>query len=354
MASTENLMDLTNQSVFSSDMDYTTNETIWDDKIDISIPYAVAFPIVCILTVVGNLGTIYAFWKVPELWGKPSEMLILNLSFADLVIGTLYAPLYAPTYITPGHWPSGEITCRIAVFGAVFGSVAGNFTLAAISLDRFLLVLKDYPQYMKIQTKRRILMSIGIIWSIAAVLRTTEIAFWDVAKTLDKNAAIIDYNEFCLSPPRRVNLYAMTVAITGVYLPAILVCVLSTSFFHMLRRRLKISWSMRAESQMSTTVGPQKSTQEAMARQQRKQYIKPAVVLSVLVSAMLLCMLPYYSYVIVESFCLQCINKDLHYFFLFIVQLNTCLDPILYAMTQRKIQKFYKDCLKKCCIKKKM
>ena len=91
-----------------NDIDYnTSNETSWDNKVEINVAYAVVIPTVCILTIIGNLGTIYAFWKLPELLEKPSEMLILSLSCADLLNGLIVMPSFAPVWITPGYWPFG-------------------------------------------------------------------------------------------------------------------------------------------------------------------------------------------------------------------------------------------------------
>ena len=59
-----------NESFF----DYTANETSLDNKVEIKveikIAYLIVIPIVCILTIIGNLGTIYAFVKLPELMGQ--------------------------------------------------------------------------------------------------------------------------------------------------------------------------------------------------------------------------------------------------------------------------------------------
>ena len=112
---------------------------------------------------------------------------------------------------------------------------------------------------------------------------------------------------------------------------------LSAAFFYLLHKRLTKSWGMRAESHIgkwsksrfssSDSQEPQqeeKSSQRTMSSQQRKQYIKPAMVLLVLVFAMAVCTLPYGLYLIaVEGFCKMCGHNNTLYFFLLFLNLNT-------------------------------
>ena len=338
------------------DIDYTSNETSWDNELEINVAYAVVIPTVCILTIIGNLGTLYAFWKLPELLEKPSEMLILSLSCADLLNGLIVFPSFAPVWITPGYWPFGEIYCRFIVFCGATVIVAGLYTVSAISLDRFLLVFKGYPKYVKIQTDSRIYTVLAVIWLWSITWSAIDITLWDISKTIDESAYLIDYKKDCISPSRRVKSFAGILFLVGMALPVMLVGGLSAAFFYFLHKALTKSWSMRAESQignqLSSSVSSsveQKSAQQVMSSEQRKQYIKPAVVLSVLVSAMAICTLPYGIYVVlVEVYCPQCLDPKTYSSLMFLVFGNAMLDPFLYAMTQRKILRFYKNSINKC------
>ena len=55
--------------------------------IQINIAYAIVVPIIIVIGTVFNLTTILAFWKMPGLRDKPSDLLILNLSVVDLITG---------------------------------------------------------------------------------------------------------------------------------------------------------------------------------------------------------------------------------------------------------------------------
>lgn len=210
-----------------------------DDGIQINIYYAIAFPLISLVTTVFNLTTIVAFIKVPGLRDKPGEFLILNLCCADLLTGAAFIPTASPQYITPGHWPLGEAGCRV-VTSIMNLSIHGSlFALIAISFDRFLMVSVEYPKYVKMQSYRRIYLTIGICWTLAVLTVIIEQALWEWAKTVDETAASIDYKKFCLVPPRRIRWFSLTFFAVLFFLPVVTVFLLSIAFLWQLRKRLK-------------------------------------------------------------------------------------------------------------------
>ena len=199
-------MNKMNESTFNN----TANETSFslDSSFEINVTYAVAISIVCILTIVGNLGTINAFRKLPELLDKPSEMLILSLSCSDLVIGLICIPFVAtPLWFTTGTWPFGETACRAITFCADVFCISSLYTICAIFLDRFLLVYLEYPQYLKVQTKRRIYLYIAFVWLWPTAWAVVELSLWDVFKKIDETASLDDYSKICISPSRRIEAF---------------------------------------------------------------------------------------------------------------------------------------------------
>ena len=151
---------------------------------------------------------------------------------------------------------------------------------------------------------RRIYINIAFVWLWSTTWGVIEISLWDVGKKIiDETASLDDYSKVCISASRRIPAFAGLLFLQGIFLPIILVVGLSGGFFYLLHKRLVTSWSMRAESQIGNHLPSvsssveQQSAQRAMSSEQRKQYIKPAVVLSVLVSAMAICTFPYGVYV---------------------------------------------------------
>lgn len=342
-------------------MENITSTPLIDETIKINLFYAILVAVVCFLTVIGNSATIYAFWKVPGLREKPSEFLILNLSVADLMTGLLAIPLVSPMYITPGNWPLGESGCRFIVFPFNLSIHTSLGLLLAISIDRFLLVYLEYPKYLKIQSQARINFIIACCWGFAALTVVIEQSVWDVAKGLDEVAANINYDRVCLSPPRRLQSFSISFFLGLYFTPVVLVCGFSLAFLCLLRKRLIKNKVRQAPQSTTGTVSSAPShenqpqpDQSATGGSQgesrsrvRNRYIKPALSLIALVFGMAVCMLPYSLYVIIiELFCPKCNNIPVLFNLLFLQFCNACLDPFLYALTQRKIQKLYCSCLK--------
>ena len=334
---------------------------------EVNIPYAVFLPVLVLITVMMNTGTIVAFWKLPRLYENPSELLILNLACSDLLTGLIVLPLASPLYITPNRWPTGEIGCAIWVFFIDISVHGTLFALMTISLDRFLLVYLEYPQYIGKVTRRRIYKVIAVGWIFALLTAIVEMGLWEKAKSLNETAGSIDHTKYCLSPPRRVHTFSLPFFLILYLLPVLSVCGLSVAFLYQLRIRLRrsksssnvpssggTSGSQTIEIVQSASSGnlvsdevasatPRKSVTDVVLR---NRYIKPGVTLVALVSAMAICMLPYCFYVIsIESGCEHCNDLKLIYGLILMQFCNACLDPFIYVLTRKRMRKFYRSCL---------
>ncbi len=315
-----------------------TNET----ESSVNIFFAIFIPGLSLFTVLGNVAIIVAFWKLPALRSKPGELLILNLALVDFSTGLITLPLWSAAYITPWSWPFGENGCRVtAAFNniTVHGSL---FAIMTISVDRVFLVLMEYPKYLKIQSYKRVYTTIAACWIFAISTVIPQQAIWNYAKIIDKTAREINFEKLCLFPPRRLQIYSSTVFLCLYCLPVILLCLLSMAFLWLLHRRLKRNRQIDVHSRRSM-----ESNQQAAVSSQNR-YIKPAISLIAVVSAMAICMLPYCFYVIVIELVDQDRNKPKLLYALLLLQFcNACMDPIFYGMTQRKIRNFYGLCKSK-------
>ncbi len=349
-----------------------TNGTVYPYVVNVG--FAVFIPFLILTATVMNLGTIAAFWKVPILRENPSELLILNLAFADLLTGITVLPLVSPLYIIPNQWPLGEFGCATVVFFMNLSISGSLFALCTISVDRFLLVYMEYPDYIKMITRKRVYRIIAIGWVVALLTVVLELSLWQKAKEVDETAAIINFDVVCLSPARRVQAFALSFFLTLFMLPVLMVLSLSVAFLYHLRRRLekirgnrptisgdKISkqTEITDTDSPSTISGTEMSEDKVGSTKQlssnnrevgiRNRYIKPGMTLVGVVLAMAICMLPFCLYVIIiESGCEHCINPDLLYGLLLMQFCNACIDPFIYVLTRRRIRKFYISVFTKC------
>ena len=370
---------------------------VLDDEVNTG--YAIFLSVLVLITVTMNMGTIVAFWKLPTLYEKPSELLILNLACSDLITGLIVLPLSVPVYVTPNKWPTGEIGCAIFVIFIDISVHGTLFALMTISLDRFLLVYLDYPHYIGKVTRRSVYKIIAVGWIFALLTATLEMSLWEKAKSLDETAGAIDHSKYCLSPPRRVRTFSLCFFLILYLTPVMLVCGLSIAFLYQLRNRLgktkkyksscttssntrdtsisqtfeifqsapgnvipdeaasantDTSGSQTIEMRQSASSGNVSSDEVADTRLRkhvtdkvlRNRYIKPGVTLVGLVSSMGVCMLPYSFYVIIiESGCEHCSDPKLLYGLLLMQFCNACLDPFIYVLTRKRMRTFYRSYL---------
>ena len=334
-------------------MESTTNNSHQDQTtqiVSISVAYAAIYPPAMLLTIVANFATIYAFIKERGLREKPSDLLVLSLAGADMLLDTVILPLNAPNFIL-SHWPFGETLCKVLTCLSITCTEAGYMIMVAISYDRLLLISIPYPSYVRRQTQRRIYFYIGLCWFNANLLGLLELSLWDYSKGMSQAAAVIDFSYQCLSPVRRLKIAALAEFFTFILAPIISVIVLSVIFLVRLRRRLieRQQVDPLSHEQSETSMNHLSNSQAVRLPATRgtssgiSRYIKPAITLTALVAAMIICVVPYCLYIIyLGFFCPTCYDRTSVYAFVFMIYLNSLINPFLYAATQSKIRNFYR------------
>ena len=158
----------------------TTSDTIYDDN-DVStdvqksshitfdkcvydaykITVPLIFSIVVVLGILGNVLVIYVILARPKL-RTVTNLLLANLAFADLsflvVCGTFTAAHYALE-----AWPLSDILCRVIQFLLFTTCYVTVYTLIAISVVRFIIVVYS-AQHRLVRSKRNIVYLIIALW----------------------------------------------------------------------------------------------------------------------------------------------------------------------------------------------
>nr|XP_056717188.1 chemerin-like receptor 2 [Euleptes europaea] len=141
----------------------------------------------------GVPGNAIVIWIVGFKWDKMvTSLWFLNLAIADLIF-VLFLPLYI-TYVAMGfHWPFGKWLCKANSFVALLNMFASVFFLTAISLDRYVHLIRPVCAY-KYRTVRNTCILITIVWTLAAIIGSPALYFRDTL-TLPDNFTIC-YNNF--------------------------------------------------------------------------------------------------------------------------------------------------------------
>ena len=123
----------------------------------------VFYSIICVVGTIGNALVILAY-RNPRM-RSVTNLFIANLGVADLTVTLINVP-FSVTYPTLGHWPFGNVLCKVVPFilGVTLFSSVG--TLMAIAADRYRAIV--HPLLPRIRT-RHALMIIAAIWTVAFI-----------------------------------------------------------------------------------------------------------------------------------------------------------------------------------------
>ncbi len=103
----------------------------------------------------GNLLVVLAVATTPKL-KSVNGLLITSLAIADLLVGIVVLPFSISNEAMRGRWIFGELWCQIWLAVDVWMCTASIYNLVAISLDRYLAILKPlaYPSIVTISRAR--------------------------------------------------------------------------------------------------------------------------------------------------------------------------------------------------------
>jgi len=105
-----------------------------------SVIISVIFSIIFLVGTVGNCLVLAVLIRNGQLNTKSTNLFILNLGLADLCFIVFCVPFQATIY-TMDEWVFGPFVCKAVHFIIYLTMYASIFTLTAVSLDRFVLIL---------------------------------------------------------------------------------------------------------------------------------------------------------------------------------------------------------------------
>ena len=128
-----------------------------------NIFWGICFGVLVTLIIVGNILTIWIFFKQRS--QKRSYSLLINLAVADLLVGSFAVPFYIKAVVSQGYaW------FLISMVADVFTGITSIYTLAVISLERMCAV--GWPLRHRTVNYRVYVCAISIPWIIAAIFTT--------------------------------------------------------------------------------------------------------------------------------------------------------------------------------------
>ncbi|XP_051539102.1 trace amine-associated receptor 13c-like [Myxocyprinus asiaticus] len=258
---------------------------------------------VSMFTVFLNLLVIISISHFKQLH-TPTNALILSLAVADLIVGLILTPVQGIKLIEP-CWYFGEIFCSIfpLIFYVVITASLGN--LIIISVDRYIAV-HDPLRYPTRVNNNRAVLSIVVNWLFSCIY--SFIILYDSLFYLEGKHTCIGECQLFIK---------LGYIITDVFVTLVTPCCVIVSLY------LKICFVAKHQAKHLNSVTDKKARSEK----------KAARTLGVVVIVYLLCWIPYY----IAALTLGQDSGDslVINIMYWIVCMNSCMNPLIYAMFYR-------------------
>uniref|UniRef100_H3CXY5 G-protein coupled receptors family 1 profile domain-containing protein n=1 Tax=Tetraodon nigroviridis TaxID=99883 RepID=H3CXY5_TETNG len=273
----------------------------------------VVFGLIFVVGVFGNCLVMLVIGKGRN-GSSPTNVFILNLCAADLLFLIFCVPLHATIYSLP-EWLFGAFLCKFAHFFSTVFMLVSIFTLASMSVDRYIAVVRSGTSS-SLRSRRNALAALCVIWTLSLVC-SVPVAQHQVLVTHPR----APNSTFCWEEwsGASKHSYKVSVLLLGFLLPLLLIsCCYIRVLFH-LHKKMK---NMSKKSERSKT--------------------KTAQTVLLLVAAFTICWMPHHIIAMwVEfgkfplndsSFVFRIVSHCLSYG-------NSCVNPILYAFLSENFRR---------------
>ncbi|XP_057244077.1 galanin receptor type 3 isoform X1 [Malurus melanocephalus] len=277
----------------------------------------IIFSLIFLVGIVGN-GLVLAvlLWN-GQVKYSTTNLFILNLAVADLCFIICCVPFQATIYTLDG-WLFGAFACKAVHLLIYLTMYASSFTLAAVSVDRYLAI--RYPLKSRdLRTSQNAGVAIVVIWSLSLLFAGPYLSYYQ----------IIHYHGVPICVPiwedQRRKVLDILTFVFGYLLP---VTVVSLAYI----RTIRFLW---------TSVDPIERISES--RKAKRKVTKMIVTVAILFC---LCWLPHHLVILCFWFGHFPFNRATYAFRLAshcLSYANSCLNPIVYSLISKHFRKHFKQ-----------
>uniref|UniRef100_A0A3B3SYF5 Galanin receptor 2a n=1 Tax=Paramormyrops kingsleyae TaxID=1676925 RepID=A0A3B3SYF5_9TELE len=281
-----------------------------------SVIISLVFSLIFLVGTVGNSLVLAVLLRNGQMNTKTTNLFILNLGVADLCFIVFCVPFQATIY-TMDEWVFGSFLCKAVHFLIYLTMYASVFTLAAVSLDRYLAI--RYPlRSRELRTPRNAVLSISCVWGLSLVFSGPYLSYY---QQMVLNGSVV-----CIPVwgPRDRRAMDVCTFIFGYLVP---VCVLGLTYACTIRH-------------LWTAVDPLEDAGES--RRGKRKVTKMIVVVATLFC---LCWLPHHLVILCMwsgRFPLNQATYALRILSHLVAYANSCLNPVVYALVSRHFRKGFR------------
>uniref|UniRef100_A0A8C4RK73 G-protein coupled receptors family 1 profile domain-containing protein n=1 Tax=Erpetoichthys calabaricus TaxID=27687 RepID=A0A8C4RK73_ERPCA len=275
------------------------------------------------ITIFGNLVVIISISHFKQLH-TPTNLLVLSLAVADFLVGLMVMPFTIIQSIET-CWYFGDIFCYLHSALYLVLISASISSLVFIAIDRYFAVCYPFLYTAKI-TIPVTWGFIGLSWFLSVFYTWAILYFKGNSDGVTELKACIGDCVFVFKSTWGVADTFMTLLI-----PFFLMLVFYSNVFIVARRHARVISSMT--QQIASTEVKNKNVSKKSER-------KAAKTLGIVISVFFLCWVPYYIFTLI--FINFSVPSVLSCAFLWLAYLNSCINPIIYALFYPWFQKSLK------------
>lgn len=293
----------------------------------VAIIVPIVFAIIVVIGFIGNMLVIIVIISNKRMVNT-TNILILSLALADLFFIVFCVPFTAAAHALP-RWPFGKIWCKIVQYLTYVCAYASVYTLALMSLDRYLAVVHPIRS-ISIRTERNCCIVVSLTWFIILLTNIPIYLQFDTKSYIylgeERNRCI---NVKALTDSQITVVFYVSFFVFGYVVPLSLVCIL---YGFMLKRLL---------------FGMVPGNQSAESIRSKKRVTRMIIIVIILFA---ICWLPIqiiFMIMTTGEYPTDAFSFWVHMVANCLAYTNSCINPILYAFLSDNFRKSFRKLL--CC-----
>ncbi|CAF3952181.1 unnamed protein product [Rotaria sordida] len=301
----------------------------------------IAYSIIIILSIIGNVIVVTAIFRVQRL-RHPTNFILMSLAIADLLVTT--------TVMIPGFifeikqkWIFGRVFCNIWVANDITFCTASILHLVAVSFDRYV-AIENPLKYKQKMTKRTILIIIGCIWLISFLLSYGPVLLGVYSRS---RAGIISSDPTeCGMRPNLI--YSIISSSTSFYIPLIIILFLYGRIFKTAREH-----SQELHKLENIIKRLHRNAKFQIESSKWKKNMKAIRTLGIVVGVFVACWLPFFVMYLLLAYCnYKCVTPNIERYItwietssLYLGYANSFCNPVIYAFSNKEFRNAFFEIL---------